>query len=84
MHEHTSECRNCVGIGEVMDSHGVHECRSCRGTGLILDRLDHRQVEAELREIRAHGNTLSVLVFIALMATLANWILIMIHLWAGK
>ena len=84
MHERTSECYTCCGIGETLDEHGIRECLCCHGTGQVPDKLDHRQVEAELRDIKAHGNTLALLVFITMMATIANWVMLMLHFWVTR
>lgn len=83
-HQSTSECANCIGIGEVMDEHGLHECRACRGTGFVSDRLTHAQIEASLQEIRERGNGLFLFVWIIAAAVILNWVLFIFHITVSK
>jgi hypothetical protein len=84
MHEHATECYECCGIGETLDEHGVRECLCCHGTGQIQDKLDHRQVEKKIGEMRSVCSTLTVLTFITFIACVANWVILMVHLWVSK
>ena len=81
MHEHSSECRFCDGLGELYDNQGVRECRACHGSGLVGDRLNHLQVEQRLREADSAINTLTVLTFLSFILGAVGVVMVVLHFW---